>query len=48
VIWTYWDVCVKAAKLAGAAQAATAACGVIIFGVALVYAGLPRKNPAPA
>ena len=48
VIWTHWDVCVKAAKLAGAAQAATAACGVIIIGAALFYAGLPRKNSAGA
>lgn len=41
-----WEVCVKAAKLSGAAQAATAAGGVVIIGAALVYAGLPRKAAA--
>jgi ACS family hexuronate transporter-like MFS transporter len=43
-----WEVCVKAARLSGAAQAATAACGVIIIGAALIYAGMPKKNPVPA
>ena len=43
LIATHWDVCVKAAKLSGAAQAATAATGVVIIGLALVYAGLPKK-----
>ncbi len=43
-----WDVCVKAAKLSGAAQAATAAGGVVIIGAALIYAGLPKKDRAPA
>ena len=46
LIATHWDVCVKAAKLSGAAQAATAATGVVIIGLALVYAGLPRKAAA--
>jgi MFS transporter, ACS family, hexuronate transporter len=44
VIWANWEVCVRAAKLAGAAQAATAACGVVVIGVALVYAGMGRKR----
>ena len=49
LIATNWDICVKAAKLSGAAQAATAAGGVVIIGVALVYAGLPKKTlGAPA
>jgi len=44
VIWQNWDVCVRAAKLAGAAQAATAAVGVTLVGLTLLYAGL-RKSP---
>lgn len=48
VIWSNWEVCVRAAKLAGAAQAATAAVGVSLIGLALAYAGLPRKNAPPA
>lgn len=44
VIWRNWDICVKAAKLAGAAQAATAAVGVCVIGVALLYAGLGRRK----
>lgn len=44
LIWKNWDVCVKAAKLAGAAQAATAACGVAIIGIALAYAGKAKQR----
>jgi ACS family hexuronate transporter-like MFS transporter len=44
VIWTHWDVCVKAAKLAGAAQAATAAVGVALIGCVLIYAGIGKKS----
>jgi MFS transporter, ACS family, hexuronate transporter len=44
LIWANWQVCVAAAKLAGAAQGATAACGVVIIGSALVYAGLGRRR----
>ncbi|HVS51685.1 MAG TPA: MFS transporter [Opitutaceae bacterium] len=44
VIWQNWDRCVQAAKLAGAAQAATAAVGVALIGGALAYAGMPRKK----
>ena len=44
LIYLNWDACVKAAKLAGAAQAVTAAAGVIVIGAALVYAGSGRKN----
>lgn len=39
-----WEVCVQAARVAGAAQAATAAAGVLVIGAALAYAGLPRKQ----
>jgi ACS family hexuronate transporter-like MFS transporter len=46
LIATNWEVCVKAAKLSGAAQAATAAGGVVIIGAALIYAGLPKKSAA--
>jgi ACS family hexuronate transporter-like MFS transporter len=40
-----WDVCVEAATLSGAATAMTAAAGVLLVGLALVYAGLPHKRP---
>lgn len=43
-----WEVCVKAAKLSGAAQAATAAGGVLIIGAALIYAGMAKKNQVSA
>jgi ACS family hexuronate transporter-like MFS transporter len=46
VIAANWARCVQAAKLAGAAQAATAAIGVVLIGVALIYAGAPRTNGA--
>ncbi len=46
VIWANWDVCVRAAKLAGAAQAATAALGVCIIGLMLAYAGTGRRQAA--
>ena len=48
LIGTHWELCVKAATLAGAAQAATAAGGVSLIGVALIYAGLAKKHPANA
>jgi MFS transporter, ACS family, hexuronate transporter len=44
LIWANWEVCVKAAKLAGAAQAATAAFGVSIIGLALAYAGKAKAR----
>lgn len=44
VIWQNWAVCVAAAKLAGAAQAATAAAGVIAIGAALLYAGAAKAT----
>ena len=46
VIASHWETCVKAATLAGAAQAATAAVGVAVIGATLAYAGLPKKNGA--
>lgn len=46
VIATHWEVCVAAAKLSGAAQAATAAGGVVLIGLALAYAGLPKRERA--
>ena len=48
LIYSNWGTCVQAAKLAGAAQAVTAAVGVIIIGAALVYAGVGRKNASRA
>jgi ACS family hexuronate transporter-like MFS transporter len=46
LIYFNWDVCVKAAGMSGAAQAVTAAVGVIIIGAALLYAGTARKAAA--
>ena len=43
LIWANWDVAVAAAKLAGAAQAATAAVGVVLVGLALLYAGQRKQ-----
>lgn len=48
LIYFNWDACVKAAKISGAAQAVTAAVGVIIIGATLVYAGSGRKNAGVA
>lgn len=39
-----WEACVAAAKLAGAAQALTAALGVALIGAALLHAGRPRAT----
>jgi ACS family hexuronate transporter-like MFS transporter len=39
-----WQLCVSASTLSGAATAATAACGVILIGLMLAYAGLPKKT----
>ncbi|HEU4484628.1 MAG TPA: MFS transporter [Povalibacter sp.] len=39
-----WELCVEAATLSGAATAMTAAAGVLLVGLALVYAGLPQKR----
>ena len=44
LIYAYWDVCVRATSVAGAAQAVTAAVGVLLIGGALIYAGMPRKT----
>ena len=41
-----WELCVQAATPAGAAQAATAAGGVAVVGLALIYAGMPKKVAA--
>jgi ACS family hexuronate transporter-like MFS transporter len=48
LIYFNWDACVKAAKISGAAQAVTAALGVMIIGAALLYAGSGRKGVQPA
>jgi ACS family hexuronate transporter-like MFS transporter len=45
LIYANWEASVAAAKLAGAAQAATAAAGVALIGAVLFYAGQPRKGP---
>ncbi|HEY5809572.1 MAG TPA: MFS transporter [Povalibacter sp.] len=43
-----WQVCVAAATLSGAATAVTAAAGVALIGLALIYAGMPQRNAASA
>jgi ACS family hexuronate transporter-like MFS transporter len=48
LIATNWEVCVKAAKLSGATQGATAAGGICLIGLALLYAGLGKKSAATA
>ena len=39
-----WEVCVAAAKFSGAAQAVTAAAGLVLIGLALFHAGRPRAG----
>jgi ACS family hexuronate transporter-like MFS transporter len=46
LIYSYWEVCVRATSVAGAAQAATAGVGVLLIGVALFYAGTPGRRGA--
>lgn len=41
-----WEACVHAVRLPGAAQGITAACGVVLLGLALMYAGAPRRSSA--
>ena len=48
LIYANWAVCVAAAKLAGAAQAATAAIGVLVIGCVLLYAGKSHRAGATA
>lgn len=43
-----WELCVQAATPAGAAQAATAAGGVFLIGLALIYAGTPKQTTVAA
>ncbi len=46
LIYENWDLCVKSAKMAGAAGGMTAAVGVILVAATLVYAGLAKKKAA--
>jgi hypothetical protein len=39
-----WEVCVAAATLSGAVTAVTAAGGVALIGLMLIYAGMPQKR----
>jgi ACS family hexuronate transporter-like MFS transporter len=48
LIYANWEACVAAAKLAGAAQAATAAVGVLVIGLVLLYAGKAHRAGATA
>lgn len=43
LIYLNWALAVRATSVAGAAQAATAAAGIVLIGTALVYAGMGRK-----
>lgn len=44
LVYAYWDVCVRNARLAGAAGGMTAMIGILLVGVALVYAGMPKHR----
>jgi ACS family hexuronate transporter-like MFS transporter len=46
LIYINWEASVKATSVAGAAQAATAAVGVLLIGGALFYAGMPGRRTA--
>jgi ACS family hexuronate transporter-like MFS transporter len=48
LIYANWEVCVVAAKLSGAAQAATAAVGVFLIGSVLLYAGRAHRATVAA
>ncbi len=41
----HWDYIISIVKFSGALQAATAAGGFGVIGIALVYAGLPKRRP---
>ena len=41
-----WDYIVGIVKISGALQAAMASAGFGLIGLALVYAGLPKRTPA--
>jgi len=43
-----WDYIAGVVKVSGAAQAATVAAGTAIIGLALLYAGAPRRSQLPA
>lgn len=45
LIAAHWEACVAAARFSGAAQALTAAIGVLLIGGALLHAGRPRATP---
>jgi len=44
LIYSNWEVCVAAAKITGATQAATAAVGVLVIGLVLLYAGKAHRT----
>jgi ACS family hexuronate transporter-like MFS transporter len=48
LIYSNWEVCVAAAKISGAAQATTAAIGVLVIGLVLLYAGKAHRTQATA
>lgn len=46
LITSHWDACVAAAKFSGAAQALTAAGGLVVIGALLLHAGRSHRPPA--
>jgi hypothetical protein len=46
LVWMNWSYIVTVAKVGGAAGGATAAAGVAVVGLLLIYAGLPKRATA--
>jgi ACS family hexuronate transporter-like MFS transporter len=47
LVMRHWDYVLKAAKLSGAAGGATASACVILVGLIILYAGLPKRPSSP-
>jgi MFS transporter, ACS family, hexuronate transporter len=45
-VYRQWDYLVSVVKISGGAQAVVVAAGIVIIGVALLYASLPKRSPA--
>jgi MFS transporter, ACS family, hexuronate transporter len=46
LVYLHWDLCVRNARLAGAAGGMTAMVGILLVGIALVCAGWPKRRSA--
>jgi ACS family hexuronate transporter-like MFS transporter len=44
LVYTYWGTMVAAVRVNGAAQAAVVAAGFVIIGLAVLYAGMPKRR----